>query len=137
MYRIAKRFRFAAAHHLPTLPPEHKCSRPHGHNYTVEVVLVAFTLDEHGFVLDYGELSRTVGWSIREHFDHRDLNALADAPKQYGPTAEWLAATFYFLTEDLLRKDGLLTEGKLAVDSVRVSETDDTWAEFSIGREER
>lgn len=34
-YRIEKRFGFDAAHRLPSLPPGHKCSRGHGHTYTV------------------------------------------------------------------------------------------------------
>lgn len=31
------RFEFEAAHALPNLPPEHKCSRMHGHSFRVEV----------------------------------------------------------------------------------------------------
>lgn len=36
---IAKRFTFDAAHFLPNVPPDHKCSRMHGHTYEVEIVL--------------------------------------------------------------------------------------------------
>ena len=55
-YRIAKRFRFEAAHQLGGLPPNHPCSRLHGHSYAVELVL-AGGLDARGFVVDYGDLA--------------------------------------------------------------------------------
>jgi 6-pyruvoyl-tetrahydropterin synthase len=38
-YTISKEFAFSAAHHLNGLPPSHPCSRVHGHNYVVRVVL--------------------------------------------------------------------------------------------------
>ncbi|WP_312879641.1 6-pyruvoyl trahydropterin synthase family protein [Actinomadura luteofluorescens] len=38
-FTIGKRFDFEAGHQLPGLPPEHKCSRQHGHSYEVEVIL--------------------------------------------------------------------------------------------------
>ena len=39
MYTIAKTFYFSASHVIGGLPPEHPCSRLHGHNYEVEVIL--------------------------------------------------------------------------------------------------
>jgi 6-pyruvoyltetrahydropterin/6-carboxytetrahydropterin synthase len=56
MYRIGKSFMFEAAHRLVTLPPGHKCNRPHGHSYTAEVVVVATDLVGPGFVVDFAEL---------------------------------------------------------------------------------
>lgn len=88
-YTISKTFTFAAAHHLPQLPDEHKCRRPHGHNYTVTLVLAAEKLDERGMVFDYGDLGPAGKW-IRDSFDHRDLNEQID-----WPTAEILAVTIY------------------------------------------
>ena len=41
---------FEGGHRLPGLPPEHKCSRQHGHSYEVEVILTAPSLEEPGFV---------------------------------------------------------------------------------------
>ncbi|MFJ9460796.1 6-carboxytetrahydropterin synthase [Kitasatospora sp. NPDC101447] len=35
-FRIGKSFTFEVGHRLPGLPPEHQCSRQHGHSYTVE-----------------------------------------------------------------------------------------------------
>jgi len=92
IYRITKRWTFAAAHHLPTLPEGHKCRRPHGHNWTVTVALEHADLDSDGMVTDYAELGPIGAW-ITSTLDHRDLNdidALAATP-----TAERLAAYIY------------------------------------------
>jgi 6-pyruvoyltetrahydropterin/6-carboxytetrahydropterin synthase len=60
MYTIAKTFYFSASHVIGGLPPEHPCSRLHGHNYEVEVILQAAALDNVGFVRDYRELAACV-----------------------------------------------------------------------------
>jgi 6-pyruvoyltetrahydropterin/6-carboxytetrahydropterin synthase len=73
MYTIAKSFSFAASHTIGGLPPEHPCSRLHGHNYEVEVVLQSPALDSIGFVRDYHELSALREF-LRETVDHRHLN---------------------------------------------------------------
>lgn len=90
MYQISKRFQFDAAHHLPHLPSTHKCSRPHGHTYSVTVVLRSETLDEHGFVKDYGDLGQ-FKQLIDDQLDHRDLNDVFSFPT----TAENLAEELY------------------------------------------
>ena len=36
---IVKEFTFEAAHHLPEVGPDHKCSRVHGHLFKVEVAV--------------------------------------------------------------------------------------------------
>ncbi|MFI9584204.1 6-pyruvoyl trahydropterin synthase family protein [Streptomyces sp. NPDC052236] len=53
-FTIGKQFDFEAGHRLPSLPPEHKCSRQHGHSYQVEVILTAPALEDPGFVTDFG-----------------------------------------------------------------------------------
>ena len=56
-FTIGKTFDFEGGHRLPGLPPEHKCSRQHGHSYEVEVILTAPSLEEPGFVTDFGALA--------------------------------------------------------------------------------
>ncbi len=73
MYKISKQFSFSAAHSLDGLPPEHPCSRIHGHNYVVTVHLRSEKLNETGFVRDYNEL-RIVKTYIDDRLDHRNLN---------------------------------------------------------------
>lgn len=77
MDTISKRFTFSASHQLTTLPERHQRRRPHGHNYEVEVELTGAELDEHGFVLDYGELA-PVRRLVDELLDHRHLNDVLD-----------------------------------------------------------
>lgn len=116
MYRIAKQFAFSASHQLVGLPPEHKCSRLHGHNYLVEVVLAAEDLDDRGFVVDYAALDAGVWPFIRDQLDHRHLNDVLDCT-----TAEALAMTIFDVAASVFED---------LVECVRVAETPKTWAEF-------
>lgn len=113
MYRIAKRFAFSASHQLDSLPPEHPCSRLHGHNYEVEVIVTG-ELDEHGFVVDYREIDGALWPYIRDHLDHRHLNDVLSPS-----TAENLAR---HLHEQIA--------SHFPGCRVRVSETPKTWAEY-------
>lgn len=114
MYVIGKRFRFSAGHRLPDLPAGHKCRNQHGHNYWVEVTLQTDNLDEQGMVRDYGELGPLRDW-VNAHWDHQNLN---DTLPQ--PTAEVLAEALFTVAESLGLKPA----------SIRVQETDDTFAEY-------
>lgn len=116
-YRIGKTFSFAAAHHLPSLPPEHKCHRPHGHNYTVTIELEGTQVDAGGFILDYAELA-PFGDYIQATLDHQDLNEVLP----FEPTAELLAA-------HLFERAVGIGFGQL-IKSVRVCETPNTFAEW-------
>lgn len=120
MYVIRKKFSFSAAHQLLGLPDDHPCSRLHGHNYEVEVVLASSCLNDVCFVVDYRELDRF------KHFldvtcDHRDLNEVFGGMQT---TAENLAYKFYEWCHKMWPE----------VCTVRVSETPKTWAEYR-GRE--
>jgi 6-pyruvoyltetrahydropterin/6-carboxytetrahydropterin synthase len=94
MYTISKLFTFDAAHRLEGLPAEHKCSRLHGHTYTVKIELSSLKLDKVGFVKDYNELNE-VKKIIDENFDHRCLNEVL--PPNLNPTAENLAKYIFNL----------------------------------------
>ncbi len=115
MFEIAKEFQFSAAHHLGHLPDGHKCKQPHGHNYTVIVILRAEQLDDRGFVLDYGELDPIKRY-IDESLDHRDLNTVL---RGY-TTAENIAKFLYIKFKPYFP----------ALYEVRVSETPKTWAAY-------
>jgi 6-pyruvoyltetrahydropterin/6-carboxytetrahydropterin synthase len=115
MYRIAKTFHFSSSHQLSGLPVAHQCSRLHGHNYVVEVLLKATTLSEQGFVVDYGELQPFKA-IIDNELDHRHLNDVVE----FNPTAELLAQWLYRRAKQLWPE----------VCAVRVSETPNTWAEY-------
>ena len=115
MYRISKCFTFEAAHRLDGLPQGHQCGRMHGHSYEVEVFLESPTLDQVGFVRDYGELAAFKQW-LDATFDHQVVNSVVPQP-----TAENMAHLIY------LRASSMYHE----VTAVRVSETGKTSAWFS------
>lgn len=112
MYEISKDFTFSASHQLHGLPDGHQCARLHGHNYVVRVVLDSLGLDEHGFVIDYGDLAPLADY-IDTALDHRHLNDLL-----IQPTAEHLA-------EHLTKR---CRQMGWPVRAVGVSETPKTWA---------
>ena len=116
MFTISKEFSFEAAHHLKGLPPEHACSRTHGHSYRVIFTLRSDTLNEIGFVKDYRELDEVKNW-INENLDHQDLNSYFD----FNPTAEILARYLYKMFFPKLPQ----------LISVTVKETDKTSATYA------
>lgn len=123
VYRIGKTFPFEAAHHLPTLPADHKCSRPHGHSYTVEVTVTAGELTGPGFAADFADLA-PLRANLALRFDHQNLNQVLDTE----PTSENLARHLFEWC-----KDNVPLPGSARVESVRVSETASTWAEYRPG----
>lgn len=116
MYTIAKTFSFSASHVIGGLPPEHPCSRLHGHNYEVEVILQAAALDNVGFVRDYRELSALKEF-LDATVDHNHLNGVLGHDKT---TAEALSKWVYDWCK------GRWPE----VIAVRVCESPRTWAEY-------
>lgn len=122
MWQISKDFKFSASHQLIGLPEGHQCGRVHGHNYIVRVTLASNRLDSHGFVLDYGELKPFSTW-IDETLDHRHLNDVIDLQ----PSAELIAVHLAAMVRRLAPLPPRCTV------KVAVSETPNTWAEYSEG----
>ncbi len=115
MFEVRKRFQFSASHQLTGLPPDHQCGRLHGHNYEVEIVLQSPVLNEHGFVVDYGELL-PFKQILDKLLDHQHLNDVLD----FQPSAENLAKWLYDHAKDAW----------LQTVAVCVSETPATWAVY-------
>lgn len=134
MFEIGKTFRFAAAHRLPNLPSDHQCFRLHGHNYEVDIVLRSETLTPtEQWVVDYGEMSATIGAWIRGNLDHRNLNDWI-----MNPTAEVLARHLW----EVIKSHGNPMAAPTSVVAawhplaknlhrVVVRETGGTWAAYS------
>jgi 6-pyruvoyltetrahydropterin/6-carboxytetrahydropterin synthase len=120
MYRIWKEFSFEAAHRLAGLPAGHKCSRVHGHSYTVMVELTSEQLDSYGFVADFAKLA-PLGDHIHAEMDHRDLNEVL----AFQPSCERIAHHLYAWC-----RENLPAHVSALVTAVRVSETSTTCAEF-------
>ncbi|GII96722.1 6-pyruvoyl trahydropterin synthase family protein [Sinosporangium siamense] len=122
-HTIGKLFDFEAGHQLPSLAPDHKCSRQHGHSYVVEVILTAPVLADPGFVTDFGDLVPFKKFLDTE-FDHRNLHEVMPCE----PTSERLA---HFLAGWFIQNVEPGIAGRLI--AVRVRETGRSWARFDIG----
>ena len=116
MYRISKEFHFSASHQLIDLPKDHQCARLHGHNYIVVVELTAESLNSHGFIRDYQDLTALKQY-IDNNLDHRHLNEVLGHDQT---TAERLAKHLYDWCAPHWPE----------VSAVKVSETPKTWAEY-------
>jgi 6-pyruvoyltetrahydropterin/6-carboxytetrahydropterin synthase len=124
VYRISKKFAgIEAAHQLDGLPDGHKCSRLHGHSYAVEVTVTALSLTGPGFVVDFAELS-PLGDYLKKAADHRVLNEVFG----FQPTSENLARHLYDWCQG-----NVPLPGGARIESVRVSETEASWAEYRPG----
>lgn len=83
---IFKEFGFEAAHRLPHVPPEHKCSRLHGHSFRVQVH-VEGPVNENGWVIDFADIA--AAWApLHAVLDHHYLN---EVPGLQNPTSEMVA----------------------------------------------
>lgn len=122
--RISKTWSFDAAHRLPN--HDGKCRQPHGHTYSVEVVVEGMPqpLDgraEEGMVCDFSRLD-AVWRQVEPLLDHRDLNVSVGARIER-TTSERLAAFLFRHFHDAPELHGV------RVCRVRVSETPKTYAE--------
>lgn len=119
-YTISKEFHFSASHQLHGLREGHPCGRVHGHNYIVRVSLSGDTLNDDGFIYDYGNLKPFGAW-LDSTLDHRHLNDVLDVQPSAENMARLFASTLHLIVP---LPDGLTV-------SVGVSETPKTWAVWS------
>lgn len=86
--RLSKDFIVEAAQSLPKVPAGHKCSRLHGHTFTIEICVEGEVNPETGWLYDHAEISRAMK-PIVEQLDHAYLN---DIPGLENPTIELMCA---------------------------------------------
>lgn len=84
---IFKEFSIEAAHRLPNVPADHKCSRLHGHSFRISVYVAGPIQPESGWVMDFADIKAATRF-IHEELDHRYLN---EVPGLENPTSEQLA----------------------------------------------
>src|SRR2546426_2180953 len=135
---LTRRYRFSASHrlHSDDMSPEEnvatygKCNNPygHGHNYALEVTVSGPVDESTGMVCNLVDLDGFVEREILEHFDHQNLNTLAELA-QAGPTTENLSAAIF----DILRRG--FTQAHL--EKVRMEETMMNSFEYAGGGEMR
>jgi len=112
---------FAAAHWLRNYSGV--CNRLHGHNWKVEVEVVAYDLDEVGMGLDFKDIKDATKQLIGE-LDHRNLNELPPFDK-LNPTAENISAYLY---QELSAK---INTGRVKVNTVTLWETERACVTYS------
>ena len=81
---IYKTFTIEAAHKLPNLSQNHKCSRLHGHSFVIEVHVNGDNDNNNGWVMDFADISE-IFKPIFECLDHHYLNEIAGLEN---PTSE-------------------------------------------------
>ena len=91
MFEIEVSAAFEAAHLIRGYAG--KCSRLHGHNWTVAAIVRGEELDELGMLVDFKILKAELK-KILDDFDHRFLNELATFATE-NPTAENLARIIF------------------------------------------
>lgn len=84
---IFKVFYIEAAHRLPNLPENHKCSRLHGHSFRVEIHISGEVSKEKGWIMDFADL-KSAFKPLYEQLDHHYLNEVEGLEN---PTSENLA----------------------------------------------
>ena len=131
MLRLSQTFEFSASHrlHNPALSDEQnrqlfgKCNNPlgHGHNYEVQVSIIAPPATVDGTIAGLPEFERLVDETVISRFDHKHLNLEVPEFAETNPSVENIAKVIYALL-----KPRVATLG-----SVTVWETPKTWCEYS------
>lgn len=85
---LFKEFTFEAAHRLPSVPPDHRCARLHGHSYRVRIHVSGEVDPASGMVIDFTDIKAAFKPIVDEYLDHYYLN---DVPGLENPTSENLA----------------------------------------------
>ncbi|MBF0624199.1 MAG: 6-carboxytetrahydropterin synthase [Magnetococcales bacterium] len=128
--KIARRFRFEAAHRLDH--HDGRCRELHGHSYELELVFTGAVRPvdpadpQSGFLADFGRIRRLVQEGLIDpHLDHRLLNdSLPGLPYT---SAEYLAA--WILSWCMTHLEGKPPLEGIRVLSARLWETPGSWAE--------
>ncbi len=132
MYKVSKTISFCYGHRL--LNYDGKCKHLHGHNGRVEIVLSTKELDDRGMVLDFGDVKQIVKSFVDQELDHKmilcDKDPILPVLKSQkephflmkeNPTAENIAKLLFDYAQSK----------NLPVQSVRLWETDTSFAEYS------
>jgi 6-pyruvoyltetrahydropterin/6-carboxytetrahydropterin synthase len=84
---IFKVFKFDAAHYLPNVGKEHKCSNLHGHSFRVEIHIQGAVDSRCGWVMDFADIAEAFK-PLHDQLDHKYLN---DIEGLENPTSENIA----------------------------------------------
>ena len=131
MFRVTRRYEFAASHRLHSVELSEqrnrelygKCNNPHGHghNYVVEVSVRGPLDGVTGRAVDTARLDELVRAQVIAEFDHRNLNTEVAAFARMVPTSENLG---YEICRRLKRNWGAMFPGEWPkLEKIRIGET--------------
>ncbi|HXA48820.1 MAG TPA: 6-carboxytetrahydropterin synthase [Candidatus Acidoferrum sp.] len=131
MFRVTRRYEFAASHRLHSVELSEqrnrelygKCNNPHGHghNYVVEVSVRGPLDGVTGRAVDTARLDELVRAQVIAEFDHRNLNTEVAAFARVVPTSENLG---YEICRRLKRNWGAMFPGEWPkLEKIRIGET--------------
>ena len=86
-FELRRTFQVEAAHRLPNLPSDHKCSRLHGHSFRITLRVCGEMDPTLGWVIDYADIKAAFA-PLFETLDHHYLNEVEGLEN---PTSENLA----------------------------------------------
>lgn len=101
MYELSVLSEFSSAHNLRGY--EGKCESLHGHNWRVEVIVIAERLNKIGIASDFKKLKKVVN-AITDDLDHQHLNKLSFF-KKINPTSENIAKYIFTKVKPHLKKE--------------------------------
>ena len=120
MFELKIITQFAAAHRLRNF--QGKCEQHHGHNWKVEVFVLAAQLDSAGLVRDFGEI-KAITHEVLNELDHHYLNELSPF-KEENPSSEHIAR---YLFHELGSR---LNDDRARVNKISVWESDSACATY-------
>ncbi|MEW6088851.1 MAG: 6-carboxytetrahydropterin synthase QueD [bacterium] len=113
MFEITIKTNFSAAHCL--MGYEGKCSSLHGHNWLVEISVLAENVDNLGIGIDFFILKKESEEILKE-LDHKNLNEIPYF-KEDNPSSENISRFIYQNLKSKIEKE------KVRMNWVKVSET--------------
>ncbi len=122
MYRLMIKTSFAAAHNLINYQGD--CENLHGHNWRVEVVVVAKELDKAGLGIDFKILKKQTN-SLLDELDHKYLNDLTPF-KNDSPSSENISRYLFERLSETLNNENI------TVETINVWESENACASYSL-----
>jgi 6-pyruvoyltetrahydropterin/6-carboxytetrahydropterin synthase len=147
MIQITRKFEFDAGHRIPNHLS--LCKNLHGHRYVLEATITGDLVSDDkasdfGMVLDFGEIKSVIKTHLIDEWDHAFLvydgdlavkDFLASLPNHKTivlpvvPTAENLAKLAFEKISQIIQEK---VDKRLIVKHVRLYETPNCWADFTI-----
>lgn len=123
MYQLMVKRDFIAQHYL-TVPDCGAENEPHSHAFTMEVLLQASVLDQHGYLVDIDRVKSCMEQQIARYTDC----LLNDLPEFAGlnPSVEHFAAIICHQLAEALGSS------RIEALTVRLWEDDEAWASFTL-----